>query len=160
MSYYSFKLVNSGHATGRDLHIEWRVPLHSLTDGLHATYRAISTLRPIKNTTTGSRFTLKKIILLVSQQHTTYAEADDLDIIHHSDENNKLKMCQRTFATTSRPQTGCLSSLFTGMEGHVSEKCEQKVETLPTQPRTVSLGYQPFWWKLPTMPTLGSISAA
>ena len=85
MSYYSFELVNSVHATERGLHIEWRVPLHSLTDGLHATYRAIATLRPIENTTTGSRFNLKKTILLVSQQKTTYAEADDLDIKHHCD---------------------------------------------------------------------------
>ena len=37
MSYYSFELVNSVHATGRGLHIKWRVPLHPLTDGLHAT---------------------------------------------------------------------------------------------------------------------------
>ena len=149
MSYYSFELVNSVHATGRGLHIEWRVPLHPLTDGLHATYRAIATLRPIENTTTGSRFKLKKTILLVSQQKTTYAEADDLDIIHHCDGNSKLKLCQRSFATTSRPQTGCLSSLFTGMEGHVLEQCEQKVETLPTQPRTVSLGLSTFLVEAP-----------
>ena len=144
MSYYSFELVNSVHATERFLHIEWRVPLHPLTDGLHATYRAIATLWPIENTTTGSRFNLKKTILLVSQQKTTYAEADDLDIIHHCDGNSKLKLCRRTFATTSRPQTGCLSSLFSGMERHVLEHCEQKVETLPTQPRTVSLGLSTF----------------
>ena len=149
MSYYSFELVNSVHATGRGLHIEWRVLLHPLTDGLHATYRAIATLRPIENTTTGSRFKLKKTILLVSQQKTTYAEADDLDIIHHCDGNSKLKLCQRNFATTSRPQTGCLSSLFTGMEGHVLEQCEQKVETLPTQPRTVSLGLSTFLVEAP-----------
>ena len=149
MSYYSFELVNSVHATGRGLHIEWRMPLHPLTDGLHATYRAIATLRPIENTTTGSRFKLKKTILLVSQQKTTYAEADDLDIIHHCDGNSKLKLCQRNFATTSRPQTGCLSSLFTGMEGHVLEQCEQKVETLPTQPRTVSLGLSTFLVEAP-----------
>ena len=140
LSSYSFELLNSVHATGRGLHIEWRVPLHPLTDGLHATYRAIATLWPIENTITGSWFKLKKTFLLVSQQKTTYAEADDLDIIHHSDGNSKMKLCQRTFATTSRPQTGCLSSLFTGTEGHVKEQCEQKVETLPSQPRTVSLG--------------------
>ena len=91
MSYYSFELVNSVHATERSHHIEWSVPLHPLTDGLHATYRAIATHRPIENTTTGSRFNLKKTILLVSQQKTTYAEADDLDIIHQCDGNSKLK---------------------------------------------------------------------
>ena len=124
MSYYSFELVNFVHATGRGLHIEWRVPLHPLTDGKHATYRAVATLRPIENTTMGSGFKLKKTILLVSQQKTNYAEADDLDIIHHCDGNSKLKLGQRTFATTFRPQTGCLSSLFTGRERNVLEQCE------------------------------------
>ena len=97
----------------------------------------------------GSRFKLKKTILLVSQPRTIYAEADDRDITHHCYGNSKLKLCQRTFATTSRPQTGCLSSLFTGMERHVLEQCEQKVETLPLQPRTASLGLSTFRWKLP-----------
>ena len=85
MSYYSFELVNSVHATGRGLHIKWSMPLHPVTDGLHSTYKAIATLRPIEKITTGSRFKLTKTILLVSQQKTTYAEADDLDIIHHRD---------------------------------------------------------------------------
>ena len=149
MSYYSFELVNAVHATDRGLHIEWRVPLHPLTDGLHAAYRAISTLRPIENTTTGSRLKLKKTILLVSQRKTTYAEAEDWEIIHHCGGNSKLRLCQRTFATTSRPQTGCLSSLFTGMEEHVVEQCEQKVETLPSQPRAVSIGLSTFLVEAP-----------
>ena len=35
------------------------------------------------------------------------------------------------------------------MEGHVLEQCEQKVETLPTQPRTVSLGLSTFLVETP-----------
>ena len=119
------------------------------TNGQVATYRAIATLRPIENTTTGSLSKLKKNILLVSQQKTTYAEADDLGIIHHCDGNSKLMLCQRTVATISRPQTGCWPSLFTGKKGHVLEQCEQKVDTLPTQHGTVTLGLSTFCVEAP-----------
>ena len=73
-----------------------------------------------------------------AKDEITYAEAEDLEIIYHSGGNSTLKLCQRNFETTPRQQTGCLSSLSTGMEVHVLEQCEQKVEMLPSQPRTVS----------------------
>ena len=149
MSYHSFELVKSVHATRRGLHIEWSVPLHPLTDEMHATYRAKELLQPIKNTTTGSQFKLKKIILLVSLQKTTCAASGAQDIIHHCNGNSKRKLWQPIIATTSRPQTGCLLSLFTGRKGLVLEQCEQKVEMLPSQTRTVSLEQSTFLVEAP-----------
>ena len=104
---YSFKIVTIVHATQQGLLIELNILRHPPTDGLYYAFRAVATLRPIGGTNTWSRYHLKKNRFLVAGQGRRYAEAQNWEIASECEENSNLRLCQRAFASTSRPKTTC-----------------------------------------------------